>query len=220
MDAITSYGLEFPVSVWMKRVNPAVEPRVIVVIEPVERTSAHFTVNEKVMEELLQVARIPKPLDHSSFSSFSFSCSYSLSTLFPSATSLLLFDLSSSSLFLFLYLPPQPFLLFLLLNPFSSSSSSTLSPLLFPPSSLPHSPSLYLLFSSSPLHFLSPSFPCPPLFFLSPPLSPLCLTLPHLSSPFSRVLWCLLIPGLRVYLGSLPPVRWWVGLCWSSSHPC
>lgn len=48
MDAVTSYGIEFPVSVWMKRVSPAIQPRVIVVIEPVERTSAHFTIDEKV----------------------------------------------------------------------------------------------------------------------------------------------------------------------------
>ena len=48
MDAVTSYGLEFPVSVWMKKVESTHEPRVIVVIEPVERCSAHFTLNEKV----------------------------------------------------------------------------------------------------------------------------------------------------------------------------
>ena len=48
MDAVTSYGLEFPVSVWMKKVKSTHEPRVIVVIEPVERCSAHFTLNEKV----------------------------------------------------------------------------------------------------------------------------------------------------------------------------
>ena len=126
----------------------------------------------------------------------------------PSATSLLLLDPSSSSLFLFFYLPPQPFLL----NPFSFSFSSLLS------SSLSFPLSLLLLLSSS---FPFPSSPLVlPLFFPSPPFSPLRLTLPHLSSPFSRVLWCLLIPGLHVYLGSLPPVRWWVGLCWSSSHPC
>lgn len=47
MDAVTSYGLEFPVSVWMKKVKSPHEPRVIVVIEPVERCSAHFTLNEE-----------------------------------------------------------------------------------------------------------------------------------------------------------------------------
>ena len=48
MDAVTSYGVEFPVSVWMKRLKSAEVARVIVVIEPVERSSAHFTINEKV----------------------------------------------------------------------------------------------------------------------------------------------------------------------------
>ena len=48
MDAITSDGLEFPVSVWMKKVSSDEEPRVIVVIEPVERCTAHFTVDDKV----------------------------------------------------------------------------------------------------------------------------------------------------------------------------
>ena len=59
MDAVTSYGVEFPVSVWMKRVGipPTATPtsrehpgqivsRVIVIIEPVERSSAHFTVDQ------------------------------------------------------------------------------------------------------------------------------------------------------------------------------
>lgn len=49
MDAVTSSGLEFPVSVWMKKVSSDQEPRVIVVIEPVERCSAHFTLNEEVI---------------------------------------------------------------------------------------------------------------------------------------------------------------------------
>ena len=51
MDAVTSYGLEFPVSVWMKKVahsSSPEDPRVIVVIEPVERCSVQFTLNEKV----------------------------------------------------------------------------------------------------------------------------------------------------------------------------
>ena len=61
MDAVTSYGMEFPVSVWMKRVvgaSPMTPPtggassnqnaplRVIVVIEPVERSSAFFTMDQ------------------------------------------------------------------------------------------------------------------------------------------------------------------------------
>ncbi len=64
MDAMTSYGIEFPVSVWMRRVGkdkaappksadsappPQVQapptPRVIVVIEPVERSSAVFSMD-------------------------------------------------------------------------------------------------------------------------------------------------------------------------------
>jgi len=52
MDAMTSYGLLFPVSVWMKRVSSAVQPRVIVVIEPVERSSAHFTMDMKVLSQV------------------------------------------------------------------------------------------------------------------------------------------------------------------------
>jgi PAS domain-containing serine/threonine kinase len=47
MDAITSTGIEFPVSVWMRKVISADEPRVIVVIEPVERCSAYFTINKE-----------------------------------------------------------------------------------------------------------------------------------------------------------------------------
>ena len=60
MDAVTSLGLEFPVSVWMRRVdvyttpmNSGVQapftPRVIVVIEPVERSSALFSINASHM---------------------------------------------------------------------------------------------------------------------------------------------------------------------------
>ncbi len=62
MDAVTAYGVEFPVSVWMKRVagaspitpptaggmsrDKSAPPRVIVVIEPVERSSAFFTMDQ------------------------------------------------------------------------------------------------------------------------------------------------------------------------------
>ena len=61
MDAVTAHGVEFPVSVWMKRVagassmtppsggmshDPRIPPRVIVVIEPVERSSAFFTMDQ------------------------------------------------------------------------------------------------------------------------------------------------------------------------------
>lgn len=60
MDAVTSYGFEFPVSVWMRKVGgnkktnsdsaaPQPQtpptPRVIVVIEPVERSSALFSLD-------------------------------------------------------------------------------------------------------------------------------------------------------------------------------
>ena len=59
MDAVTSYGLEFPVSehVWMKKVvhsSSPEDPRVIVVIEPVERCSVQFTLNEKVCSCLIK----------------------------------------------------------------------------------------------------------------------------------------------------------------------
>ncbi len=49
MEAITSYGLVFPVSVWMKKfVSSTPDPRVIIVIEPVERTSLYFTIDNDV----------------------------------------------------------------------------------------------------------------------------------------------------------------------------
>ena len=49
MDAVTSYGLEFPVSVWMKKVSSSKkEPRVIVIIEPVERSSGYFRIDLQV----------------------------------------------------------------------------------------------------------------------------------------------------------------------------
>ncbi len=54
MDAVTSYGIEFPVSVWMKRVGVApstdvpgpLVSRVIVIVEPVERSSAFFAADK------------------------------------------------------------------------------------------------------------------------------------------------------------------------------
>lgn len=61
MDAVSAHGVEFPVSVWMKRVvgpssmtpppggvshNQQVPQRMIVVIEPVERSSAFFTMDQ------------------------------------------------------------------------------------------------------------------------------------------------------------------------------
>lgn len=62
MDAVTSYGIEFPVSVWMRRVgressaadsakgpHTPPTPRVIVVIEPVERSSALFSMDSNHM---------------------------------------------------------------------------------------------------------------------------------------------------------------------------
>ena len=48
MDAVTSSGFNFPVSVWMKKVSSGDSPRVIVVIEPVQRCSAHFAINSEV----------------------------------------------------------------------------------------------------------------------------------------------------------------------------
>ena len=62
MDAVTSYRVEFPVSVWMRKVgldtthseagdmqkphpHATPTPRVIVVIEPVERSSALFSLS-------------------------------------------------------------------------------------------------------------------------------------------------------------------------------
>lgn len=48
MDAVTSYGQQFPVSVWMKKVSSTDSSRVIVIIEPVERSSAHFAMNMEV----------------------------------------------------------------------------------------------------------------------------------------------------------------------------
>ena len=48
MDAINSDGMEFPVSVWMKKVGSDGDHRVIVVIEPVARTSAKFELDHGV----------------------------------------------------------------------------------------------------------------------------------------------------------------------------
>ena len=49
MDAVTSYGVEFPVSVWMKKISvSSTSMRVIVVMEPVERTSACFSLDHQV----------------------------------------------------------------------------------------------------------------------------------------------------------------------------
>ena len=51
MDAVTSYGLVFPVSVWMKKITSQVSgesPRAIVVMEAVERTSACFSLDNQV----------------------------------------------------------------------------------------------------------------------------------------------------------------------------
>lgn len=51
MDAVNSDGMEFPVSVWMKKVvGSDGDHRVIVVIEPVARTSAKFELDHKVSE--------------------------------------------------------------------------------------------------------------------------------------------------------------------------
>lgn len=48
MDAVNSDGMEFPVSVWMKKVvGSDGDHRVIVVIEPVARTSAKFELDHK-----------------------------------------------------------------------------------------------------------------------------------------------------------------------------
>ena len=48
MDAVTSYGQQFPVSVWMKKVSSTDSSIVIVIIEPVERSSAHFAMSREV----------------------------------------------------------------------------------------------------------------------------------------------------------------------------
>ena len=52
MDALRCDGIDFPVSVWMKRVKTDDEPRVIVVIEPVARTTAHFSLDPTLREVL------------------------------------------------------------------------------------------------------------------------------------------------------------------------
>lgn len=52
MDALHSDGIDFPVSVWMKKVKTDDEPRVIVVIEPVARTTAHLSLDPTLREIL------------------------------------------------------------------------------------------------------------------------------------------------------------------------
>ena len=57
MDAVTSYSLEFSVSVWMKKVSSSKnEPRVIVIIEPVERSSGCFRIDLQVWSLLLSLS--------------------------------------------------------------------------------------------------------------------------------------------------------------------
>ena len=59
MDAVTSYGVEFPVSVWMKKVGVSSEClRVIVVMEPVERTSALFSLDQQVSLQSVRVVHM------------------------------------------------------------------------------------------------------------------------------------------------------------------
>ena len=48
MDAVNSSGVEFPVSVWMKKIGSDGKHRIIVVIEPVARYSANFELDHKV----------------------------------------------------------------------------------------------------------------------------------------------------------------------------
>lgn len=48
MDAVKSDGAEFPVSVWMKKVGPDGDHRIIVVIEPVARNCVKFELDHEV----------------------------------------------------------------------------------------------------------------------------------------------------------------------------
>jgi len=47
MDAINCSGEEFPVSVWMKKVGSGGDHRIIVVIEPVARSTARFELDNE-----------------------------------------------------------------------------------------------------------------------------------------------------------------------------
>lgn len=52
MDAIDSTGLVIPISVWTRRVPSSDTPRCIVVMEPVERTTASVTFDSTVSYHL------------------------------------------------------------------------------------------------------------------------------------------------------------------------
>ena len=47
-DAMDSNGLVIPISLWMKKLTSDDNPRCLVVMEPVERTSATFSFDSKV----------------------------------------------------------------------------------------------------------------------------------------------------------------------------
>lgn len=70
MDAVNSDGMEFPVSVWMKKVGSDGDHRVIVVIEPVARTSAKFELDHEVCERG-SISQSVKCYDH-----FLYQCNY------------------------------------------------------------------------------------------------------------------------------------------------
>lgn len=55
MDGLTANGISFPVSVWMKRVSSGDSQRIIVVIEPVIRSMAHFVISEEVITHMCTV---------------------------------------------------------------------------------------------------------------------------------------------------------------------
>jgi PAS domain-containing serine/threonine kinase len=48
MDAVDSTGLVIPISVWTKKLPPSKPPKCIIVMEPVERTTAKVTFDSTV----------------------------------------------------------------------------------------------------------------------------------------------------------------------------
>lgn len=49
LEVIDGSGIVFPVSLWMKKLSWAAEPRCIAIMEPVERKTAMVLLNSEVM---------------------------------------------------------------------------------------------------------------------------------------------------------------------------
>ncbi len=59
VDAVDATGLVIPISVWVKRLNSDEGPRCLVVMEPVERTTANVTFDSTVSNTKYQCDHFP-----------------------------------------------------------------------------------------------------------------------------------------------------------------